>query len=48
MMKTKLLRVEGLIKKRARANTDDDCTYDISDMHADLNTECDDVKEQNT
>ena len=45
-MKTKLLRVEGLIKKRART-TDDDGTYDISDMHADLNSECDDVKEQN-
>ncbi len=48
MMKTKLLRVEGLIKKRARANTDDDGSYDISDMHADLNSECEDVKEQNT
>ena len=45
MMKTKMLRVEGLIKKRARANTDDDGLYDISDMHADLNSECEDVKE---
>jgi len=45
-MKTKLLRVEGLIKKRARTS-DDDGTYDISDMHADLNSECEDVKEQN-
>ena len=44
MMKTKLQRVETLMKSRARA-TDDIDDYDISDMQRDLKGECDDLRD---
>ena len=46
MMQTKLRRVEALIKQRSRA-ADDDGSYDITDMQRDLQSECDDLREQN-
>lgn len=44
MMKTKLQRVETLMKSRARA-TDDISDYDVTDMQRDLRGECDDLRD---
>ena len=44
MMKTKLQRVETLMKSRARA-TDDISDYDVTDMQRDLKGECDDLRD---
>jgi len=46
MMMTKLKRVENLIKKRART-ADAGGEYDIVDMQQDLQSECEDLRDQN-
>lgn len=45
-MKTKLRRVEALIRSRSKVASNQD--YDIKDMQRDLESEVDDLKDQNS